>query len=269
MTSTDAVVSTMVAAELVAPGAAAHTARLPGGIVVHGVRVDQNQAERAWHFWRERSGPVPLLTTRITSAEDLTAMASAAAEAGAPAEESSVVEASGTVARIVSRVGTRSVAEAYPEDLAEEEVLRDPARLVRLLDEPSGSAVAGNPLAFAPDWGIENLWLLLVEGIEESYRLPQLLPGFLYNAATAWPDMSPLTPADHAAFLRHWNALYGAEVFFMGGREIQLHVPCPPHDLPAIAALAIEQNAYCDDLDDVVDTANGQARSTVWSFWWD
>ncbi|MFI8105820.1 DUF4253 domain-containing protein [Streptomyces sp. NPDC086023] len=272
MTTTDTVVSSMVAAGLVAPGAAAHSARLPGGVVVHGVRVAQEHAERAWHFWRGRAGVVPLLTTRVTSAQDLTALASAAAEAGPPAESVPVAEASGTVARIVSRVGARSIAEAYPEDRAEEEELRDPARLVQLLDPPSGSAVAGNPLAFTPDWGIENLWLLLVEeggGGGESHRLPLLLPGFLSGSSTAWPDMCPLTPAEHSAFLRHWNARYGAEVFFMGGTEMQLYVPRPPLDLPAIAALAIEQNAYCDDLDDVIDTANGQARSTVWHFWWD
>ncbi|MES4890912.1 DUF4253 domain-containing protein [Streptomyces sp. NPDC096012] len=267
MKDAEAIGHIMATEGLASPGATVHSARLPRGAVVHGVAVEPEQAERAWRFWRGRAeGLVPFLTTRVTSEEQLRSLAAAAA--GEPVPEMTAEAADRAVADIVGRVGARSVAEAYPEDLAEEEELRDAARLADLLDEPSGTPLPGDPLAFRERWGSRPLWLLLVE-TTGSHRLPLLLPGFLRNGATAYPDLTPLTPGDHAAFLRHWQDRYGANVFFMNGAEIQLQVEHPPLDGRTIAELALEHNAYCDDLADVVDTANGQARSTVWSFWWD
>jgi hypothetical protein len=254
---------------LVSQGATVHSARLPRGAAVHGVAVEPARSERAWRFWQGRTeGLVPFLTTRISSEEHLRSLVAAASAAGPPTPETTAQAADRTVAAIVSRVGARIVAEAYPEDRAEEEQLRDAARLADLLDEPSGTPLPGDPLAFRERWGSRPLWLLLVEATD-GYQLPLLLPGFLSNGSTAYPDSTPLTPRDHAAFLRHWNERYGARVFFMNGTEVQLQVEHPPVDRRTIADLALEHNAYCDDLDDVLDTANGQARSTVWSFWWD
>jgi hypothetical protein len=126
----------------------------------------------------------------------------------------------------------------------------------------------GDVLAFMRRWGSRKLWLLLVESPDDAL-LPVMLPGFLSRTRTAYPDSQAISPSEHAAFLRRWHDRYGAAVFFMNAVEVQLLVERPPVSLSEIAALAVEQNAYCDDLHDAVEMGDGQARSNVWNFWWD
>jgi hypothetical protein len=242
------------------------TVRLRGRTIVHGAPIASGQAATVWRHWRSRqheTGLVPVITSQVNSVQALHALAERAAtvEEMRPAAPSAVTE-------IVRRVATKSVAEAYPGEEEEQEDLHDPVRLARLLTESTGEKAEGNELAFIQRWGSRKLWLLLVEARDDAL-LPVMLPGFLSGGRTAYPDSEPISPSEHAAFLRHWGDQYGAEVFFMNAVEVQLLVKRPPVNLSEIAVLAVEQNAYCDDLHDAVEMGDGQARSNVWNFWWD
>jgi hypothetical protein len=240
------------------------TVRLRGRTIVHGVPIASGQAAIVWRHWRSRryeTGLVPVITSQVNSAQALHALVERAAtvEEMRPAAPSVVTE-------IVRRVATKSVAEAYPGE--EQEDLHDPVRLARLLTKSTCEELEGNALAFMQRWGSRKLWLLLVEAPSDAL-LPVMLPGFLSRGRTAYPDSQAISPSEHAAFLRRWSDRYGAEVFFMNAVEVQLLVKRPPVSLSEIAALAVEQYAYCDDLHDAVEMGDGQARSNVWNFWWD
>ncbi|MGW3927558.1 DUF4253 domain-containing protein [Streptomyces microflavus] len=243
---------------------------------VYGILLEPGLAEKAWQQWhslRQKTGLIPCLTSIKSSEQAFLSLADSSVQEDTvmPQEELHSYRAERRVADIVARVAARSIAKAqgdYPEEVEEERQLHDPKQLAELLEAETGAVLTGDSLAFQERWGMSPLWLLLVEA-RAGFSLPTLLPNFASNARTAFPDSQALSSADHCAFLEHWNHAYGAEVFFMTSTEVQMQVSRPPVRREKIAELAIEHHAYSDDLDHVVDTGNTQARSTVWSFWWD
>jgi hypothetical protein len=79
--------------------------------------------------------------------------------------------------------------------------------------------------------------------------------------------------AEHAAALKDWSARFGAVVFYLGASAMVLQVDRPPVGSADIARVALEQSAYCPDLDQVIgspgEIAARQVTSRHWFFWWD
>lgn len=75
------------------------------------------------------------------------------------------------------------------------------------------------------------------------------------------------------AALRSWHDRYGAEVYYLGVSALELRVARPLQQLGEVAAVAIEQYAYCDDLGQVIGEPDQVARRQVpagqWHFWLD
>ncbi|MFD9292716.1 DUF4253 domain-containing protein [Streptomyces sp. NPDC060030] len=276
MNNVEFISSTMASEHLADGPVVVQSARLRQGANLYGILVEPGRAEAVWQYWhniRQETGLVPCLTSMRSSEQALLSLAEGQVEGDAVQlrDGMRVDQADSLVADIVAKVAFQSIEKScrdYPEELEEEQQLHDPVQLVELLQEEIGTPLVGDPLAFQKRWGMSPLWLLLVES-QAGFSLPALLPNFANNARTAFPESRPLSVMDHCAFLRHWHARYGAEVFFVTSTEVQLQVSFPPVRRDEIAALAIEQNAYCDDLYDVVELGDAQARSTTWSFWWD
>lgn len=101
-----------------------------------------------------------------------------------------------------------------------------------------------------------------------------LVPGILpiMNNWMGGPSHPDLEYADHVLVLRHWEAAWGAQLYYRGSR-LELAVARPPRDPLAIATCAIEQSSYCDDLLQIIGEVHDVAREQVpaghWSFWWD
>jgi Domain of unknown function (DUF4253) len=105
------------------------------------------------------------------------------------------------------------------------------------------------------------------------YELPALLDA---PYAVNWygsKEHTLLTPADHVTFLRSWQRRYGAEVFYLASKGLELVVERPPRDWAEIARVAFEQYGYCPSLNEVVGDVDAVAREQVptdrWTFWWD
>ncbi|MDC0767753.1 DUF4253 domain-containing protein [Streptomyces sp. HD] len=78
----------------------------------------------------------------------------------------------------------------------------------------------------------------------------------------------------HQAVLREWEIRYGAVLYYLACTDtLVLEVERPPTDRAEIARVAVEQYAYCFDLDQVVggpeEVAVRQVPSGHWFFWWD
>jgi hypothetical protein len=126
--------------------------------------------------------------------------------------------------------------------------------------------VMGQNFRYAPEW------VCLVEA-RHSFELPLVLhspstPNWLGN-----PLMPSLGYAEHAATLKDWNARFGAVLFYLGASAMVLQVDRPPVGAADIARVALEQSAYCPDLDQVIgspgEIAARQVTSRHWFFWWD
>jgi hypothetical protein len=81
-------------------------------------------------------------------------------------------------------------------------------------------------------------------------------------------------PETQAAYLRHWNERYGAELFGLGTDTLECMVERPPIDRDAAIALAEEQYWYCTDIvEQGTETLDALAAALMnggaWFFWWD
>lgn len=118
----------------------------------------------------------------------------------------------------------------------------------------------------------EPEWICLVEA-----DLPSTLTRLLHAPCT--PNQSADGPAPplgydrHQAVLREWELRYGAALHYLGSGALVLEVARPPADRAEIARVAVEQYAYCPDLDQVIGArttvAERQVPSPHWFFWWD
>lgn len=107
-------------------------------------------------------------------------------------------------------------------------------------------------------------WSLALIPTAHSWRVPLYLQfGGVNN--------SPY-PVEHAALLRTWQYQYGVEIVCLTDDSFALTVTHLPHDTKTAWQLALDQVAYCHDLDQLVDVETlGKAllTSTAWFFWWD
>lgn len=83
-----------------------------------------------------------------------------------------------------------------------------------------------------------------------------------------------ITGAQHEAVLSYWYREHGAELLTLAFDTIELAVPKPPTDPTAIARVAEQQVAYCNDivtqgLETTTALAQEQVYSHCWFFWWD
>lgn len=152
---------------------------------------------------------------------------------------------------------------------AQSDVLEDTDGLADRLAEPAPrprGKTFGEFFAFRPEW------VCLAEAQAQS-RLPDILDA---PSAPNWiggPAHPFLRYADHADLLDLWHSRYDASICYLGAHSLMLRVGRPPRTPREAAAVAIEQYAYCPDLDQVIgslDTvAREQAAATQWFFWWD
>jgi hypothetical protein len=94
-----------------------------------------------------------------------------------------------------------------------------------------------------------------------------------WRGSAAHPD---LLIADHVAVLRSWYRRFGAEICYLSTNDMELTVGRPPAAAEEVAAVAVEQWGYCQDLDQVPArlgdperVALRQVVSDRWYFWWD
>lgn len=118
----------------------------------------------------------------------------------------------------------------------------------------------------------EVRWVCLTATAEGGWELPMLLGN--PHAANLVTSRHPgLDPVHHAAFLRSWHRRFGACVRGLHGSWLDLVVDAPPTEPAEIAAVAVEQWAYCDDMFQTVglpaDVAREQAPADQWYIWWD
>ncbi|WP_344613752.1 DUF4253 domain-containing protein [Dactylosporangium salmoneum] len=115
-------------------------------------------------------------------------------------------------------------------------------------------------------------WLCLTATPQGGWDLPMLL-GKPHALNWGTPVHPRLDPAYHAAFLRSWHRRFDACVRGLHPRWLDIVVGAPPTEPDEIAAVAMEQYAYCDDLGLDVGFPAGVAREQVpadqWYFWWD
>jgi hypothetical protein len=82
-----------------------------------------------------------------------------------------------------------------------------------------------------------------------------------------------LTQEDHVGVLRSWHERFGAEVRYLDAVALGLVVAKPPTERGEVARVAVEQSAYCDDLDQFIGephrVAQLQVPNTHRYFWWD
>ncbi|WP_433047752.1 DUF4253 domain-containing protein [Dactylosporangium sp. CS-033363] len=149
------------------------------------------------------------------------------------------------------------------------------------LDLPALVAdLAANPPAPLPGGAAERLrrgwrdvrWLCLADTAEGGWELPLLL-GRPRAANLVTSRHQGLDPVHHAAFLHSWYRRFGACVRGLHGSWLDLVVDAPPTDPAEIAAVAVEQWAYCDDMLQTVGlpakVARNQAPADQWYIWWD
>lgn len=106
----------------------------------------------------------------------------------------------------------------------------------------------------------------------------------LYPTATPWEVfvLSPFGgwnaapwPFEHLAMMRHWHALYGAEVVSLSGDWYELFVPRPPRTRHQALRLAHEMRWFGEDTilghsPLTADAATALFRTAhYWYFWWD
>lgn len=178
---------------------------------------------------------------------------------------------SGVLAEIVASQAEHVA--VYAENASPPES-RDPVRLARYVESRMGGlepyargALISRKFAYEPDW-------MCLIGADQPSTLTQLLHApFTPNWGTGGPV--PLLGYDqHQAVLREWEIRYGAVPYYLGFSDaLVLEVERPPTERAEIARVAVEQYAYCDDLDQVIggpiDVAERQVPSRHWFFWWD
>jgi hypothetical protein len=120
--------------------------------------------------------------------------------------------------------------------------------------------VTGEP---APD-----VRILLVP-TRNGWEVPAFVP---FGGSGGWNEC----PGDaaHVAVLKSWYQRYGAELVTMSDDVLELQVARPPTSDEAVAAIAMEQFAYCGDIvEQGVGSVKALATSIkacpIWYFWWD
>jgi hypothetical protein len=115
-------------------------------------------------------------------------------------------------------------------------------------------------------------WVCLAE-VREPSRLPTVLDAPSTPNWTGGPSHPVLRYADHVDVLRSWHSRFDASVCYLASNALMVQVGRPPRTAADVAAVAVEQYAYCPDLDQVIgtldDVAREQACADQWFFWWD
>ncbi|MFF8946989.1 DUF4253 domain-containing protein [Streptomyces sp. NPDC014864] len=115
-------------------------------------------------------------------------------------------------------------------------------------------------------------WVCAVAAPECS-RLPEILEAPSTPNWIGGPDHPALTYRDHVDVLHAWHRQYDASICYLGANSLMLEVGRPPQTARDVAAVAIEQYAYCYDLDQIFgsieEVAREQASSPQWFFRWD
>ena len=77
----------------------------------------------------------------------------------------------------------------------------------------------------------------------------------------------------HTAFLRRWDAAWGADLVVLGFDTLTLRVSRPPATPDAALAVAGEVATYCEDIVfqgvQTLDALVPMVASSAWWFWWD
>jgi hypothetical protein len=138
-------------------------------------------------------------------------------------------------------------------------------RLVDLAPRPQGKTF-GEFFAYRPEW-------VCLATVPAQSQLPEILDAPSTPNWLGGPAHPVLRYEDHADVLREWHSRYDASICYLGSNSLMVQVGSPPRTVRDAAAVAIEQYAYCPDLDQVIgtldDVAREQAGARQWFFWWD
>ncbi|WP_430790226.1 DUF4253 domain-containing protein [Actinoplanes sp. G11-F43] len=233
------------------------------GLTLISGRFPAGEHDRVWRAWRAehaRTGWWPVLGWSAGEAVELSRAWdrwNGAPQGQALLDELRDVDPAGRVAEIV-----QGLKEWWTEDAEfdAEAVVSAAAALPREPRRPSSRATPS-----------EVLLVPATAGYEVLAHVPWILP--VMSNWVGGPSHPNLLYSDHLLTLRHWEERWGAEFYYGRGSNLELEVSRPPRDPLAVAACAIEQFSYCDDLiqilGDTAEIARYQAPGTHWRFWWD
>ncbi|MGC9665509.1 DUF4253 domain-containing protein [Planosporangium sp. 12N6] len=249
------------------------TAATVDGVPVFGARVDAAQP-RTWEMMRAQHPRTGLWPFFSKESPEQWALRSAGAP-GAPQRLSSAlaVPPSEVVDELIAahRAGASRYEPPDGELTAYRLGLFDVDRTLTLLTSDPPSA-PWRPYGEIAGTSADPDWLCLVPA-RAGYELPALLGAPHVNDWYASKEHDRLTVTDHVGVLRSWQQRFGADVRYLGVVALGLVVATPPTDPHDVARVAVEQFAYCDDLDQFVGEPHRVAQHQVpthrWYFWWD
>ncbi|MFI9770171.1 DUF4253 domain-containing protein [Streptomyces sp. NPDC052415] len=236
----------------------------PGDVDLYGFRCpDAVRRDALWQRLRERhreSGLWPFLTHGSPTDWEW--------EGQRPATSRPAV--SGVLAEIVASQA-KTVA-AYTEGVTP--CGHEEAEVVRHVESTMGAlapCARGEPISRR--FAHESEWICLIEADQPSMLTQLLHAPFTPNWASDG-QVPLLGYGEHQAVLREWEIRYGAAPYYLGSSgALVLEVERPPSDPAEIARVAVEQYAYCLDLEQVIGgpttVAERQVPCPHWFFWWD
>ncbi|MEH1101324.1 DUF4253 domain-containing protein [Micromonospora sp. CPCC 205561] len=244
------------------------------GLPVYGVRVETARAAELWRRLRARHGRTGLLPFLSREGPADWALSGE----GAPRDPDRLAAAlARPPAEVVNELITAQRAGSSEYTIPDQETtayhlgLFDVAHTRELMDADP----AEGPWRRHSEFGgvsRDPRWLCLVPA-RASFELPVLLDAphaSDWHASRAHPR---LTEADHVGVLRSWQERFGAEIRYLGPVALGLVVAEPPTRPAELARVAVEQFAYCDDLDQFIGEPHRVAQLQVptdrWYFWWD
>jgi hypothetical protein len=146
-----------------------------------------------------------------------------------------------------------------------------PALVAALAADPPAPPPGGAAEPERRRW-TEVRWLCLTATPEGGWQLPYLL-GNPHAPNWVTSRHPRLDPVHHTAFLGSWHRRFDACVRGLHTYWLDLVVGAPPTEPAEIAAVAVAQYAYCDDLNQTVglpaQVAREQVAADQWYFWWD
>jgi hypothetical protein len=242
-------------------------AQTPGGVRLLSADVPRGRSDEVWRELLEKhpaTGWYPVLGWDAALAAELAGRFEAGSQGPAALSAALGIDPAERFEQLRQAAVDEQVAEANgdEEDIAYWRDFYDPARLAAKLDGLTGPGPGVRRIS-EPDPPSSVLLVPAAAG----YEVPVLVPGLIRANNT------DLGPVDHLAVLRHWHHLYGAELYYPAGHDLELDVSRPPTTTVDVARCVVEQAVYCPDLSQILgdpeDVAREQARGDHWSFWWD
>lgn len=242
------------------------SARSPRGGVLHGFACPPDACTDAWRRLRAefpRTGLWPFVSHQRPTDWEWDETRSGAQHSADPTGRHPVLERLMTEQADHLRLGVPGAGQSAD---GLDALLESLTRVIGEASEPARALDPDEVFARPPGW-------ICLTPVADPSGLPELLDApDTVNWTADSPDAT-LGYADHSAVLREWNVRYGAVPCQIGSRALVLAVKHPPVSRRETARVALEQFAYCPDLEQVlggpVEIAQRQAGADRWFFRWD